>query len=253
MINASVQVVAKAAEVSEPTVIRFCRRIGLEGFKQLKTGLIAALQRSESYLHHDVVSSDSASSAASKILESSIETLVDLRQQISRMPFAAAAGKMKTARQITFVGLGASGHVASDACHKFFRLGIPCTTALDTPGVLQQASVCQPRDVFVAISHTGRWPEMIRGMRLARARGAETIAVTDADSPLAEVVGLIFPSHADEDTSVYTPMSSRLAQLTLLDALQVSVALAVGPKAENNLRSTKAALVQERYETGANS
>lgn len=241
-VDASVQTVAAAAAVSEPTVVRFCRSMGLKGYRDLKTQLIASLQKTESYLHHDVAIGDAPATAAVKVLESAINALVDLRRQIFAMPFEAASDRLAAARQVVFAGLGASGHVAADSSHKFFRLGIPCSVALDSPTILQQAAVCRPGDVFIAISHSGAWPALIEGMQIARQRGAEIIALTDPSAPLAASASLVFPCHADEDTSVYTPMSSRLAQLTVLDALQVSVALRMGAAAEENLKSAKAAL-----------
>ncbi len=245
-VGASVQVVAANCDVSEPTVIRFCRSMGLDGFRELKTHLIASLHKTESYLHHDVSPDDSSSSAAVKVLESSVNALVELRAQIFTMPFEQAVEAIVGSRQMVFAGLGASGHVAGDACHKFFRLGIPCVTAIDSPTILQQASVCQPGDVVIAISHTGTWKEVIEGMRIAASRGARVIAITDPESSLADVADILFPCHPDEDTNVYTPMSSRLAQLTVLDALQVSVALKIGRSAEENLRSAKTALSSGR-------
>jgi RpiR family transcriptional regulator, carbohydrate utilization regulator len=245
-VDASIMQVAEAAAVSEPTVIRFCRSVGVAGFRELKTRLIAALQRPDSYLHHDVAAEDGPGEATTKVLESSIRALVDLREVVSAMPFEAAADVVLGARQIVFVGLGASGIVAQDACHKFFRLGLACATALDSPTILQQASIARAGDVYVAISHTGHWPELVQGMKLAVQREASVVALTDPDSALAAEASLVFDCHPPEDTNVFTPMSSRLAQLVLLDALQVAVALKMGSEAQDNLRLTKEALILAR-------
>lgn len=241
-VDASIAEVANSAGVSEPTVVRFCRSMGVSGFRELRTHLIAAQQRPESYLHHNVNVTDDAGHAATKVLESSIHALVNLRSLISGMPFDAAASAMMAARQLVFVGLGASGHVASDACHKFFRLGTPCTTALDSPTILQQSFIAKAGDVFIAVSHTGQWPELIEGMKYARAGGAQVIALTDPNSPLAAEASLVFNCYPSEDSNVFTPMSSRLTQLTLLDALQVALALKMGVAAQENLKLTKLAL-----------
>ncbi|MFT6010296.1 MAG: RpiR family carbohydrate utilization transcriptional regulator [Candidatus Azotimanducaceae bacterium] len=241
-IDASIMELAGAAEVSEPTVVRFCRSMGVSGFRELRTHLIAAQQRPESYLHHDVSADDAAGDAAMKVLESSIHALVGLRGLISGMPFETAVSAMMAARQLVFVGLGASGHVARDACHKFFRLGMPCSTALDSPTILQKSAIAGADDVYITMSHTGQWPELIEAMKLARVGGATVIALTDPHSPLADQASLVFDCHPAEDTNVFTPMSSRLTQLTLLDALQVALALKMGTAAEENLRLTKLAL-----------
>ena len=241
-VNASVQLVASEAGVSEPTVIRFCRSLGLKGFRELKSHLIASLHKRDSYLHHDVDAQDTTSIAAVKVLENSVQALVDLRRQFFNMPFDAVTERMVSARQLVFIGLGASGYVARDARHKFFRLGIPCSTSLDSQTILQQAAVSQPNDVLIVISHTGSWSELVESMRIAITRNATVVAVTDPKSALARVASYTFPCHPPEDTNVYTPMSSRLAQLTVLDALQVSMALAMGSTAEENLKSAKTAL-----------
>lgn len=244
----SIMEVAQAVGVSEPTVIRFCRSIGLGGFRDLRTHLIAALQRPDSYLHHDVNEKDGSTDAAIKVLESSIRALVDLRESIAAMPFEVAANEMSAANHLIFAGQGASGIVARDACHKFFRLGLPCSTALDSPTILQHTAIARRGDVFIAISHNGRRQEMVQAMQLAAERGAQVIALTDPNSPLARVATRVFNCHPPEDTNIYTPMSSRLAQLSLLDSMQVALALKLGSVAEKNLRLTKGALLLSRPE-----
>ena len=241
-IDASIQEVAEAAGVSQPTVIRFCRSMDTSGFRDLRKHLIAAQHRPDSYSHNDVEVTDGADSAAAKVVESSIRALVDLRAFVGAMPFNEAVRAMRSARQFVFAGLGASGHVIQDARHKFFRLGIPCGTALDAQTIRQHAAIAQADEVFIAVSHTGNWPDLVESMAVARGRGATVIAFTDPQSALADVATLVFGSHPTEDTSVFTPMTSRLTQLTLLDALQVALALELGSAAEENLRQTKLAL-----------
>ncbi len=233
---------AREAETSEPTVVRFCRRIGLSGYRELSIRLTEALSNPASYVHRDVNPDDSTPDAVLKVMDASIRSLIDMRAQLSSMPVDEAVAAMRNARQIAFAGLGASGHVANDACHKFFRLGIPCTSLTDTPMILQFAAIAEPDDVLVLLSHTGRWHDFARAARLARERGATVIALTNPDSSIAAEAGLLFPCELIEDTSVYTPMSSRLAQLALLDAIHVALALARGEIASDTLRRSKDAL-----------
>lgn len=241
---ASITLARLAAEcrTSEPTVLRFCRRVGLGGFRELAIRLTEALSSPTSFVHRDVGSNDSTFDAVTKVMDASIQSLIEMRSQLSSMPIDDAVLAMQSARQIAFAGLGASGHVARDASHKFFRLGIPCTSLRDTTMILQFAAIAHPDDVIVLLSHTGRWKEFARAAKLARERGATVIALTNPDSEVAAEAGILFPCRLIEDTSVYTPMSSRLAQLALLDAIQVALALALGEVASDNLRSSKNAL-----------
>ena len=221
--GATLAQVASECGASEPTVIRFCRRVGLTGFRELTIRLTEALSRPVSYVHRDVSADDATADAVTKVLDAAISSLIDIRAQLSSIPIDEAAAILGDARQITFIGLGASGHVARDACHKFFRLGTPCSAHTDTPSILQ-------------------WPELDRAAAAARDNGAAVIALTNPSSRLASIATVVFGWDPHEDTSVYTPMSSRLAQLALLDALYVAFALSLGDVAAEKLRCSKDAL-----------
>jgi RpiR family carbohydrate utilization transcriptional regulator len=234
--------VARACGASEPTVIRFCRSVGLSGFRELTIRLTEALSRPVSYVHRDVSADDATPDAVTKVLDAAISSLLYIRGQLLAMPMDDAAAALRGARQITFIGLGASGHVAADARHKFFRLGTPCNAHTDTPSILQAAAIAGPGDVLVIISHLGAWPELDTAAVTARDNGATVIALTKPGSRLARTASLVFGSDAHEDTSVYTPMSSRLAQLALLDAIYVAFALSLGDVAAEKLRRSKNAL-----------
>lgn len=240
--NTTLARLATECQTSEPTVVRFCRHIGLGGFRELTIRLTEALSNPATYVHRDVSPDDSTSDAVIKVMDASIQSLIEMRSQVSSMPIDEAVSAMKSARQIAFAGLGASGHVARDACHKFFRLGIPCTSLNDTPMILQFASIAEPNDVLVLLSHTGRWQDFVHAAKLARERGATVIALTNPESDIGREATLLFPCRVIEDTSVYTPMSSRLAQLALLDAIHVALALAQGDVASDKLRRSKDAL-----------
>jgi RpiR family carbohydrate utilization transcriptional regulator len=222
--DATLAEVAQACGASEPTVIRFCRSVGLSGFRELTIRLTEALSRPVSYVHRDVSADDATADAVTKVLDAAISSLMDMRAQL------------------LFIGLGASGHVATDACHKFFRLGTPCNAHTDTPSILQAAAIAGPDDVLIVVSHLGGWAELDRAAAAARDNGATVIALTNPSSRLARIANLVFGWDPHEDTSVYTPMSSRLAQLALLDALYVAFALSLGDVAAEKLRRSKDAL-----------
>lgn len=240
--RATLAEVAQQCGTSEPTVIRFCRRIGLDGFRQFTIRLTEDLSRPVSNVHNNVNADDSASDAVIKVMDASIRSLIDMRATMSSLPVDRAVTALAGARQIAFAGLGASGHVASDAWQKFFRLGIPCTALTNTPDILQFAGIAEAPDVLVIISHGGRWPELAQAAQLAGQRGATVIALTNRESKLASLATLVFPCEGTEDPGVYTPMSSRLAHLALLDSLQVAMALALGELAVEKLQRSKHAL-----------
>jgi RpiR family carbohydrate utilization transcriptional regulator len=240
--ESTVAEVARACSTSEPSVIRFCRRIGLSGFRELTIRLTEALSQPGSLVHRDVSADDSAADATVKVLEAAIKSLVDLRSQLSTMPFDKVVARMVEARQFVFAGLGASGHVASDASHKFFRLGVPCSALIDSPSIRQFAAIARSGDVYVLISKNGNLAATCEAARKARVNGATVVAITDPGSELASAAGFVFACDAGEDTNIYTPRSSRLVHLAVLDALHAATALAMGPPAATNLRLANDAL-----------
>ena len=241
--ESTVAEVARACATSEPSVIRFCRRMGLSGFRELTLRLTEALSLPGSLLHRDVSAADSTSDATVKVVEAAIKSLVDLRAQLSTMPFEKVAQRMARSRQFVFAGLGASGHVASDACHKFFRLGTPTSALTEPPSIRQFAAIADDRDVLVLISKNGDSAELRNAAVEARDNGTLVVAITDPESALASAASMTFACDAGEDTNIYTPRSSRLVHLAVLDALHVATALALGETAAENLSRSKDALL----------
>ncbi len=234
--------IALACETSEPTVIRFCRHVGCEGFRDFTILLTEAMSRPAVYVHRSVSKDDTSADAVAKVMDASIRALVDIRARTSLMPFDETVAAIGSAGQLVFMGLGASGHVARDACHKFFRLGIPCSAHSDIPTILQMAATLNRGDVVIAISRSGQWPKLAQAAQLARDSGSIVVALTEPGSLLAGESEFLFPCLSIDDTSIYTPSSSRLAHLAVLDALQVALALNLGDAATKRLRRSKEAI-----------
>lgn len=240
--SATLAEIAEACDTSQPTVIRFCRSVGAAGFRDFVLRLTEDLSRATRYVYRDVTADDSPQDVATKIIDSAVRTLLEQRQWLQDADVSGAAGRLAGARQIVFAGVGGSGHVAADACHKFFRLGIPCTSLVDISSILQHAAVASADSVFVFISNSGRWPSLREATALLHDRGATAIALTDPDTSLAQAADIVLPCTRHEDTGLYTPMNSRLAQLAVLDVLQVATALVLGDAAAQNLQRSKQAL-----------
>lgn len=240
--EATLASVAEACGTSQPTVIRFCRRMGLGGFRELALRLTEALSQRSNFVHRDVNADDSIRDASGKVMESAIQTLIEQRLLLRDIDVERVAALLAASRQIAFIGLGGSGHVAADACHKFFRLGMPCVTLADPSSIRQFAAIAGRDDTLLMISNSGQWPELCAGAQRARERGATVIAITDPASSLAASAGIVLPCSSQDETSLFTPMNSRLAQLAVLDVLQVATALTAGEPAAENLKQTKLAL-----------
>lgn len=247
-IHSSIANLAKFAEVSEPTVNRFCRRLDTKGFPDFKLHLAQSLANGTPYVNRNVNEDDGPEAYTAKIFESTMACLNAAKNGLDTNLINRAVDVLTQANKISFFGLGASSSVAHDALNKFFRFNIPVSCFDDI--VMQRMSCINSSegDVIVLISHTGRTKPLVEVAQLARENDAFVIALTAADSPLAEQSNLVLSLGVPEDTDIYMPMSSRIAQLVLIDVLTTGFTLRRGAKFRDNLKRVKAGIKDSRFE-----
>lgn len=250
VIHSSIATLAKMADVSEPTVNRFCRRMETKGFPDFKLHLAQSLANGTPYVNRNVEETDSVDAYTSKIFESAMASLEMAKNNLDMSAVNRAVDLLTQAKKISFFGLGASAAVAHDAMNKFFRFNIPVVYFDDI--VMQRMSCMNSNegDVVVLISHTGRTKSLVEMAHLARENDATVIAITSRDTPLALEATLPLLLDVPEDTDVYMPMVSRIAQLTLIDALATGFTLRRGAKFRDNLKRVKEALKESRFDKG---
>ncbi|MBC6428950.1 MAG: transcriptional regulator HexR [Cellvibrionales bacterium] len=250
IIHAPIAQVAGAAAVSEPTVNRFCRRLCCKGYPDFKVKLAQELSAEPLRMVRDVLPTDDVASLVGKIFDATTVALQCARASAGRAAIERAVDALAQARSILFFGLGASGPVALDAQHKFFRCNMPVVAHTD---ILNQRMACAglgAGEVAVFISYTGRTIALVDNARLARQSGATVIGITADGSPLAAECGVVLGVDIREDTEVYTPMSSRIVHLVLVDILVAAVALRRGPPFAAHLKKIKDSLRVTRYPQG---
>ncbi|CVD42836.1 Uncharacterized HTH-type transcriptional regulator ybbH [Serratia marcescens] len=249
-IHSSIATLARMADVSEPTVNRFCRRLDTKGFPDFKLHLAQSLANGTPYVNRNVEEDDSVDSYTSKIFESVMASLDTVKANLDIAAINRAVDLLTQAKKISFFGLGASAAVAHDAMNKFFRFNIPVVYFDDI--VMQRMSCMNSGegDVVVLISHTGRTKNLVEMAHLARENDATVLAITSRDTPLAQAATLPLLLNVPEDTDVYMPMVSRIAQLTLIDVLATGFTLRRGAKFRDNLKRVKEALKESRFDKG---
>lgn len=246
--HSSIALLARAAGVSEPTVNRFCHRLDAKGFPDFKLQLAQSLANGTPYVSRNVEQDDSVESYSGKIFESAMAGLDRVKQSLDVNAVNRAVDLLTQSKKIAFFGLGASAAVAHDAMNKFFRFNVPVIYSDDI--VMQRMSCINSGegDVMVLISHTGRTKSMVELAMLARENDATVLAITSPGSPLAREATLALTLDVPEDTDIYMPMVSRLAQLTLIDVLATGFTLRRGAKFRDNLKRVKEALKDSRFE-----
>ena len=237
---------AAAVSVSEPTVNRFCTGLGLKGFPDFKLTLAAELARGQSRMARDVEYGDSTSQVIAKVFDSTHASLVTAEENLGGEDVDAVVRLLAGARSIVLCGLGASASVALDAQHKLLRFDTPVMAHTDIINQRMITAGLGGRDCLVCVSYTGRTTAMVELARLGCESGVRVIGLTAPNSPLARHCERVLGVGVNEDTDSFTPMTSRIAQLAVLDVLTMRLALSKGPRLDKRLQRVKDSLVATR-------
>ena len=245
----SIAQLAEQAKVSEPTVARFCQSAGFSGYKDFRLWLARTVGAGTMYVHANVSAADTPADILTKVWERSQASLAQTRLQIDDAQFAQAVALLVAAHRIEFYGQGNSGITAQDGAHKFFRMGIPTAAHSDPHIHSVSAAMLDARDVVVALSNSGRSSEILDTIQIAKRSGAKVIALTPPASPLAHAADCLLAVNPSNEPDLYTPMTTRLSQLVLIDALAVATALQMGPRLAAKLVRNKTVLQTKRVPT----
>lgn len=246
VLGQNITTLARSASVSEATVVRFCRSVGCTGFPDFKLRLAECQARGTPFVSQDVAPDDAVPVFARKIFASAAAALSNAAGRLDTGSLARAVDLLAGASRVLCVGMGASGAMAKDAAHKLLRLGADAQACTD-PLLCRMLSVnLRGGGVMLAISTTGRTTAVIELAELAREQGIDVIAVTTPASPLARAATVALGDEPVEDAEIFTPMASRLVQLTLIDVLSTGVALRQGTPARLHLADVKAVLSDTR-------
>lgn len=251
VLDLNVTSLAQAAEVSEATVVRFCRSVGCGGFPDFKLRLAESQARDAlrgevrggtPYVSQDVAPDDDVSTLARKIFSSSAAALTSASATLDDGALERAIALLAAAPRVLCVGTGGSSALAQDAAHKLLRFGADAQPCADPVLARMLLVNMAAGGVLLALSNTGRSGTINELAAAARAQGTAVVAITAPRSPLAAMASVVIASQPVEDTEMYTPMASRLVHLTLIDVLSTGVALRLGDPAVRQLAKVKAAI-----------
>jgi glucokinase len=225
IINDPIIDIARKADVSQPTVIRFCRSLGCQGLSDFKLKLATGLTGTIPVSHSQVHLGDTATDFGAKVLDNTVSAILQLREHLNFDHVERAIDLLSGARRIEFYGLGNSNIVAQDAHYKFFRFGIPTIAYGDLYMQAASAALLGKGDIIVAVSKSGRAPELLRVLEVAMQAGAQVIAITSSNTPLAKRATVALETDHIEIRESQLSMISRVLHLVMIDILAVGVAI----------------------------
>lgn len=249
-VSAPISQLAQWAEVSQPTVIRFCRRLGCAGLPAFKLKLAGDLGAGIPFVHARLSPGDDLGHLIGKVFDSALAGLSLGRDALTPAALGQAVAALDGASRIECYGLGNSGVTAQDAQMKLFRLGTPTLACTDVQMQRVAAALLPADAVALVVSNSGRTRSLLEVVALAKRSGATVIALTRTGTPLAQAADVVLPADVQENPEVYAPMVARLVHLAIIDVLSVALALRKGPQAITRMEAAKASLQSTREPEG---
>jgi RpiR family transcriptional regulator, carbohydrate utilization regulator len=251
-VDASNGDIAKRSETSEPTVTRFCRAIGCAGVRDFKLKLAQSTVVERLYL--DVPKERRPSADRSPLWKEVIgearAALAVVEDTLSPADVLMAAELISAARQVMIFGLGGSSTaLAQEVQNRLFRYGVVAYAHADPYILKMSAATLRPGDLVIAISSTGRTPEVVEVVEvveLARRYRAKAIGITAPDSELAAICDVKLTARIPEYPDALKPTASRYAFLVIIDLLSAAVGDRLDGAARETLRRIKYTVLSHR-------
>ena len=243
VIYASVAELAAQSEVSDPTVVRMCKKLGLNGYQDLKITLAKDLVNPLQSINEDITVNDSSTTIAAKVFQSTIRALQFTHDTLIIPDVEAAVQLISQAERILIVGMGNSRAISIDLEHKLMRLNKDARAHSDPHFATIAASYFTKKDLLFCISHSGSSREIVDLAAQAVKQNVPVISLTNTGiSPLSKLSTISLHTSAAETRYRIIGLNSRIAQLAIIDTLYTFLAMRSGDmnmRVEDAMKSHK--------------
>ncbi|KIY22721.1 MurR/RpiR family transcriptional regulator [Mesobacillus subterraneus] len=248
IIHLSITEFAEYASVAEATIFRFCKRLGFRGYQAFKIALASELVEPIKNIHEEIMEQDDVGTLAEKVFAGHMEAMKETLNLLDAKVLERIVEILSQASRIDFFGSGGSSAIAMDAYHKFLRTGIHCNAHSDGHQQIISAALLGPGQAAIGISHSGSNKDVTEALKVAKANGAATIAITGHyKSPLSKQADHVLYTTSRETLFRSEALASRLVQLSLMDVLHVAVSVRRQEQTLENLQKIREAISTKRY------
>ncbi len=217
----SIADLADEIDIGEATIIRFCRKIGCDGYYAFKMCLAKSLP---SETQSDILTPSSKAEQPTDLLTGiSAEIQQGILETMAVLDYPAlkeVVTWLLAARRIRVYAVGASATAAIDAKNRFLRIGLDIDYFIDGHGMAIDASLSQPEDVILGISYSGETIDLVEAFRIARQSGAKLVAITHFQkSYLGKYADKVLLTGSREGPLHGGALQTKITQLFVIEAL----------------------------------
>lgn len=246
VLKMSIVDLAAQAEVSPPTVTRFCRRLGCDSYADFKVRL--AQSRFVGQRYFTPASGPATTHEISQGIITGIQTtLYDTYETLDHAAVERAADALIRASFVLAFGSGgASSMLASETEVRLFRLGLKVSSSTDHQVQMMRAAAAPSGAAVIAFSLSGNNQPLIKTLAVAGEYGLTRIVVSRPGTAIAAQADILLPVNWQENTDILRPTPGRYAFLVTLDILSQTIASRLGSSAVASMRRIKHQLVVNR-------
>ncbi|KRA96750.1 MAG: MurR/RpiR family transcriptional regulator [Devosia sp.] len=246
VLKMSIVDLAAQADVSPPTVTRFCRRLGCDSYADFKVRL--AQSRFVGQRYFSPAASPTSVHEIAQGVVNGIQSII--YETFEHLDFGAveraAESIAKSSFILSFGSGGASSMMAGEIETRFFRLGLKVASTDDHQLQLMRVAAAPPGTVIVAFSLSGNNAQLAKTLTVAGEYGLTRVVATRSASMVSAQSDILLPVNWHENADILRPTPGRYAFLATVDVLAQTVATRLGPSAVASMRRIKHQLVVNR-------
>jgi RpiR family murPQ operon transcriptional repressor len=210
--------------ISQPSIIRFAKKLGYKGFPEFKIALNEAIitkqVKKPNILHDKISLSDTNLEIIKKVGYQNIEAIKNTISINNLRDIEKVVKLIGKAEKIFVIGAGFSGLVAKNFMYKLLEIGINVSYMEDSHIQLTNMNNTTSRDLVFAISHSGETYETVKSVEIAKKNKAKIVSLTKVmENPLSKLSDINLKTVAENVSYRLTAISSTITQLTIIDTI----------------------------------
>lgn len=227
VVNTPIKDIASICSVSQPSVVRLCKKLGCNGIKELKILVDSLKANSEN--SNPCTFDDEPKEIFKKVFSSSLESIERTFSDISFSEIESSSEKIINSSSISVFGIGGSAFVARHLSDQLLRLGLKSMCFTDSFSIESSASNYSKDDLVIFISRQGESKSLLEKAKKAKNLGAHILTITTVENSTLFLLSdsalkVSENQYILDDRNSY----SRLGEIALIEALYIMCAKKIG-------------------------
>lgn len=253
VVEMSIQELAQTSRVSEASIVRFSRKIGLGGYSELKLMLATeVMMQGEVDVYQDIAIDEQPLDVLKKLSKITNKALGDTVKVIDKRAIDEAVTLIECAGQarknLYLVASGGSQIVTQDLQFKLMRIGISSSCFANAHITFEAVASSRPDEVAFVVSSLGLSKEVLDCVRVLKQNQTKIILLTQfGNNRMIDQADVCLLTSNVENNLRLGSIATRLVHLQIVDMLFVSLALKRYDAVRQKLKTVKDAFREHEF------